>query len=239
MSGRGQTYGVRSKVFWLLRGAWRGVPVGRSVAPRMTPGAGRLLIVMVGLLVAAAVATTGCGAASPHPSDTATTGNRATETRPSTSSIGAHRPSVVHRPARLAVPSGGGVSRHFVRATGERRVLLSLSSACAFARHGAPAAPLLSARTAVWRHYAGVARPFALRTVASLGRIPSGSHRLPALQRLITDYGRLAQLYASGDLASFARSVALSEQQTAADALAARVPVCAPFAPTPANGSEG
>jgi hypothetical protein len=126
-----------------------------------------------------------------------------------------------------------------VRPTGKRPVLFAASSACAFARVGAPAAPLKSAEADAWRRYTAAARPVAMRTAAALQKVAAGRFWVPELRRLIADYNHLGQMYASsGPAASLARTIALSEEQTAADALAARVSACAPAPPRPSTRTK-
>lgn len=188
----------------------------------------------VALVIAVSMLATGCGGASHHSSHTTTVLSAATSgvARKTT-----HRGS----PSRPSDHTSAPRSRkhpavRFSRATGKRRVLLAASSACAFSRLGAPAAPLQSAKLDSWRHYEAAARPFALRTAVALRDVPSGRFQLPELQRVFADYNHLAHVYATGgSAASLARMIASSEQQTAADALAARVPACAPLAPRGAS----
>lgn len=188
------------------------------------------------VVIALSVLATGCGSASHHPSGKTTVPPAAPSSVDRTTSTG--RASRVHPLTHARHVANRRAATRFVRATGKRRVLLAASSACAFARIGAPAAPPQSAGTDSWRRYAAAARSFALGTAASLEKVPSGRLRVSGLQRLSADYLRLARVYArGGSIASVARTIVASEERTAVDALAARLPACAPAPPTAAQRS--
>jgi len=179
----------------------------------------------------------GCGSSAERPSNAASTATPA----------GQHS-QIAPTPSRSRTPGGdahsdahgnASLARHFAPATGKRRVLLAASSGCAFAHIGAPAAPLHSAKPDAWRRYAAAARPFALRTAASLQKVPAGRLQIPELQRLVADFNHLAQVYASdGSNRHLVQIIAASEQRTAADALVARVPACAPPTSLPASTTK-
>ena len=194
------------------------------------------------MVVTGSLVATGCGGTTEQSSRPSTT----TVLSAATSAAGrttttTHRQSPRHRRAHnpSRSPHGHG-ARPFIPPTRTQRVLLAVSSACAFARIGAPVAPVRSAKPESWRRYAAAAHAFALRTSSALRKVPTRRVRLPELHRLISAYNDLAQVYASdGADASASRTIASSEQRTAAVALAARLPACAPAALRPLTGIKG
>lgn len=192
----------------------------------------------VASVIAAPLLLTACGGASHHPTTTAAVLSAARSAADGTSSTTtSHTGSPGHRAAHPGVLARKRTSTHFVPATAKQRVLLAASSACAFARIGAPPAPIQSAKPDSWRRYAAAAHRFALRIASSLQKVPS-AHRLLEVQRLIGDYRHLAQVYASGgSTASLAKAIAVAEQRAGAHALAGRVPTCAP-SPRPATEAK-
>ena len=194
---------------------------------------------VVATAIAASVLLTACGGASHQATTTAAVLSAATSAADGTTTTPTtHTASLGHRAAHSGLRARNRASRHFVPATGKQRVLLAASSACSFARIGAPVAPTQSANPDSWRRYLAAAHAFALRTAASLQKVPS-VRRIPEVRRLIADYSHLAQVYASGrSTASLAGTIAVSEQRAGADALAGRVPTCAP-SPSPASETKG
>jgi hypothetical protein len=118
--------------------------------------------------------------------------------------------------------------------SGQQR-LLAASAACAVARKDAPPAVRRTIRPRALAAYARRAKPFAVATAKALSR--TSARTLPAVDRLIADYTALVPLYGraerggAGQARSLVKRIASGEEEVGADALAARLPACAPTSP--------
>lgn len=201
------------------------------------------------VLMVVGVCVSGCGGGAVSRSSTAATLTPASTTTGSTTAKDMKTTGQPRIKSKTTASTlAGGVARRkrsrFVPPTRRQALLLSASSECAIARARAPSSPLPTTnRTTTIVAYAAASWPTAARVAKSLGDIPG--RKPPPVSRLINDYRKLASAYAaasthvshgvSGDRLS--QTLSHAEQRTAADALVARVPVCAPLPPS-ARGAK-
>ena len=200
------------------------------------------------VLMVVGVCVSGCGGGAASRSSTAAMLTPASTTTGSTTAKDTKTTGQPRIKSKTAASTlAGGVARskrsRFVPPTRAQALLLSASSECAIARARAPSSPLPTTNRGTIVAYAAASRPTAARVAKSLGDIPG--RKPPPVSRLIDDYRKLASAYAaasthvshgvSGDRLS--QTLIHAEQRTAADALVARVPVCAPLPPS-ARGAK-
>lgn len=200
------------------------------------------------VLMVVGVCVSGCGGGAVSRSSTAVTLTPASTTTGSTTAkdtktTGQPRIKSKTTASTLAGRVARSKRSRFVPPTRAQALLLSASSECAIARARAPSSPLPTTNRTTIVAYAAASRPTAARVAKSLGDLPG--RKPPPVSRLIDDYRKLASAYAaasthvshgvSGDRLS--QTLIHAEQRTAADALVARVPVCAPLPPS-ARGAK-
>lgn len=201
------------------------------------------------VLMVVGVCVSGCGGGAASRSSTAATLTPASTTTGSTTGKDTKttgQPRIKSKTTALTF--AGGVARRkrsrFVPPTRAQALLLSASTECAVARARAPSSALPTTNQAAIVAYAAASSPVAARIAKSVGDIPG--RKPPPVSHLIDDYRKLASAYAaastqvshgvSGDRLS--QTLIHAEQRTAADALVARVPACAPLPPS-ARGAKG
>jgi hypothetical protein len=226
-------------------------PMRRSARPRRTRWSQRGRVRVLGLIAAAVVvggcggSTAGSGGGADAGRNGATAGGRTVATTAS-GSPGSGRVTSPVRGKSTVTPgkSTAGSSqaqataRMFSGQAGAARFRVLVGDVCLAVRAGAPAAVGRKATDAELRTHVLAGADAATRTLTAFGRLQAPAQALGRLRPLTADYRRLQALYASVLAAgapaphAFLAELERDEQQTAAAAIAAGVPGCAPATTT-------